>query len=92
MANVTQDRLYEMFVQISSGQTINQGVMIDASEQLANSVSEAGRAILGTTATITQQTSGPQSDVASYPGGPAAGPLVSPLQDTPNRQTLDNGE
>jgi hypothetical protein len=81
MGNVTQDSLYETFVQISGAQNSNQGAVTDASEQLVSSVSDA---MLGTAATITQQATDAIGEVANGTSGPVAGPLVSALQDTPN--------
>jgi hypothetical protein len=79
MGSVTQDRLYQVFVAIAGEQATTQSTMIEAREQLASSVSDAGKAIQATSATIaTQGTSG------------ADGPVVSALENLSTTQAASN--
>lgn len=84
MGSTTQDRLYEVFVAISGEQATKQDTMIDASEQLASSVSEAGKAIQSASATIAKQGIQAGGDATANTSVLGGGPAVSPLEDIRN--------
>jgi hypothetical protein len=84
MGSVIQDQLYEVFVAISGERATSQDTMIDASEQLARSVSEAGKAIQATPATIAKQPIQAGGDAAAIASVFEGGPLVNALEDIRN--------